>query len=116
MRIDEHLTGTVAILTLHGDITPDSPDGTLIPHVQTALRRAKHVVLDVSDVRRVDSRGIGELIEAYTLATAQGGSVALVGVNGRLTDLLVITKLVNVFEVFDTTDAALRHVGNLVAA
>jgi len=64
----------------------------------------------------VDSRGIGELIEAYTVATQRGGAIKLAGVNKRLNDLLVITKLVNVFEAHDTAEAAARSFGDLVAA
>jgi len=59
-------------LTLHGDITPDSGEALLSARVGAALDRTRHVVLDVSDVRYVDSRGIGELIEAYTVATQRG--------------------------------------------
>ena len=116
MRIDERITDTVAVLTLHGNITPDSGEAQLSAHVRAALDRTKHLVLDVSDVRYVDSRGIGELIEAYTAATQRGGTVKLAGVNRRLNDLLVITKLVNVFEAHDTAEAAVRSFDTLVAA
>ena len=84
--------------------------------MRAALDHTRHVVLDVSDVRYVDSRGIGELIEAYTVATQRGGAVKLAGVNRRLNDLLVITKLVNVFEAHDTAEAAVRSFDTLVAA
>lgn len=116
MRIDESVADTVAVLTLHGDITPDTSQIALVPHVRAALDRTRHVVLDVSDVRYVDSRGIGELIESYTVATQRGGTVKLAGVTTRLNDLLVITKLLSVFEVHETVDAAVRSFDTLVAA
>jgi anti-sigma B factor antagonist len=80
----------------------------LVDHVRNLLITDHlHIVLDLSGVRNVDSRGLGELIECYSAAKGLGGAVKLLGVGTRLADLLVITKLVNVFECFETREAAL---------
>jgi anti-sigma B factor antagonist len=56
----------------------------------------------------VDSAGLGALVSAYTTVTREGGSLKLVNVTKRLQDLLSITKLLTVFETFDSEDEALR--------
>jgi anti-sigma B factor antagonist len=107
MRYEETEIQNVTILSVHGDIIGEESRRRLVDHVW-ALLSEDHasIVLDVSDVRHVDSRGLGELIECFRAAASRGGAVKLLGVNGRLSDLLVITKLANVFECFDTREAA----------
>src|SRR4030095_12172367 len=70
-------------------------------------RNRRRIVLDMCDVRYVDSGGIGELVESFTAAQHRGGSIKLLGVTRRLNDLLVITKLLNVFECFETEEEAI---------
>jgi anti-sigma B factor antagonist len=106
MRYEEKVIDGVAVVSVHGDISSES-QRRLVDHVRSLLFDGRRrIVLDVSAVRRVDSRGLGELIECYEAAGALGGVIKLSGVNGRLSDLLVITKLVNVFECFDDADTA----------
>jgi anti-sigma B factor antagonist len=107
MRYEENETQNVTIVSVHGDIIGDESRRRLIDHVWALLAEDHaRIVLDVSDVRHVDSRGLGELIECFRAAQSRSGAVKLLGVNGRLSDLLVITKLASVFECFDTRDAA----------
>jgi anti-sigma B factor antagonist len=119
MRYDEIDIDGVTLLTLHGDITGDG-SRRLIDHVRRLLVEGRrNIVLDVTAIRHVDSRGLGELIECYEAAGDLGGAIKLLGVNGRLSDLLVITKLVNVFECFETRPAAIEsfaHPAVLVVA
>ena len=65
------------------------------------------IVLDMGDVHYVDSGGIGELVESFTAARHRGGAIKLLNVTQRLNDLLVITKLLNVFECFESEEEAL---------
>ena len=119
MRYDEIDIDGVTLLTVHGDITGNG-SRRLIDHVRSLLVDGRrNIVMDVAGVRHVDSRGLGELIECYEAAGDLGGAVKLLGVNGRLSDLLVITKLVNVFECFETRSAAVAsfaHPAVLVVA
>jgi len=107
MRYDELTIDGVNLVLVHGDIAGESRR-RLVDHVRALLMDGRRrIVLDLSAVRHVDSRGLGELIECYEAARAVGGDVKLLGVNGRVSELLVITKLVSVFECFDTRGAAL---------
>jgi anti-sigma B factor antagonist len=101
MRYDELTIDGVNLVLVHGDIAGDSRR-RLVDHVRALLMDGRRrIVLDLSAVRHVDSRGLGELIECYEAARAVGGDVKLLGVNGRVSELLVITKLVSVFECYD---------------
>jgi len=107
MRYEENTIGDVTFMAVHGDIVGDESRRRLVDHVWALLAEDHiRIVVDVTKVRHVDSRGLGELIECFRAAQSRGGAVKLLGVNGRLIDLLVITKLVNVFECFDTREAA----------
>ncbi len=117
MRYEENEIQNVTIVSVHGDIIGDESRRRLIDHVWALLAEDHaRIVLDVSDVRHVDSRGLGELIECFRAAESRGGAVKLLGVNGRLSDLLVITKLASVFECFDTREAAIASFAPLAVA
>src|SRR4026209_1387816 len=108
MRIEDRIVNNVAVVTVHGDIVLNGSGPDLADKVRSLLEQdRRRIVLDVGDVRYVDSGGIGELVESFTAAQHRGGSIKLVGVTKRLNDLLVITKLLNVFECFDTEKEAL---------
>ena len=108
MRIEERIVNNVAVVKVHGDIVLNGSGPDLADTVRHLLEKDRRlIVLDMSDVRYVDSGGIGELVECFTAAQHRGGSIKLLGVAKRLNDLLVITKLVNVFDCFDTEKEAL---------
>ena len=64
-------------------------------------------MLDLSEVPYVDSAGLGELVRAYTAVNRNGGKLKLLGLAKRIKDLLKLTKLLTVFEVFETEQEAL---------
>lgn len=68
----------------------------------------KKILLNLSDVSYIDSSGIGELVSGFTSVTNQGGVLKLLGLTKRVKDLLQITKLYTVFEVFDNETSAVR--------
>lgn len=68
----------------------------------------KKVLLNLGDVTYVDSSGIGELVSGFTTVTNQGGQLKLLNLTKRIQDLLQITKLYTVFEVFDDEAEAVR--------
>jgi anti-sigma B factor antagonist len=61
----------------------------------------KHVLLNLGDVGYIDSSGIGELVSAYTAVSNQGGSLKLLNLTKKVQDLLQITKLYTIFDVYD---------------
>lgn len=117
MRYEEVEIDDVTVVSVHGNILGDDSRRRLVDHVRALLMTDRtRIVLDLSAVRHVDSQGLGELIECYGASRGRGAAVRLLGVSGRLADLLVITKLVNVFECFDTRDAAIRSFDRPIAA
>jgi anti-sigma B factor antagonist len=116
MRYEETEIDDVTVVTVHGDILGDESRRRLVDHVRALLMTDRtRIVLDLSDVRHVDSQGLGELIECYGASRSRGSAVKLLGVGGRLVDLLVITKLLNVFECFDSREAAIASFAPVAA-
>jgi anti-sigma B factor antagonist len=68
----------------------------------------KKLLLNLAEVSYIDSSGIGELVSGFTTVTNQGGRLKLVGLTKRVKDLLQITKLYTVFEVYDDEAEAVR--------
>ncbi len=112
MLIEKHTFGDVAVLKVHGDIVLNGSGPALADRIRALLdQNRRRIVLDLADVRYVDSSGLGEIVESFSAAKHRGGSVKLLGVTRRLSDLLVITKLLNVFECFDTVQDAVDSFG-----
>jgi anti-sigma B factor antagonist len=109
MQIEERQSGSVTVLDLSGKITLGE-DGTLLKDkLQSLLHQGKKsVLLNLGQVSYVDSAGLGALVSAYTTVTREGGSLKLVNVTKKLQDLLSITKLLTVFDTYDTEDQAVR--------
>jgi anti-sigma B factor antagonist len=68
----------------------------------------KKLLLNLAEVTYIDSSGIGELVSGFTTVTNQGGAVKLLSLTKRVKDLLQITKLYTVFEVFEDEATAVR--------
>jgi anti-sigma B factor antagonist len=68
----------------------------------------KRIVLNLAGVPYVDSAGLGEIVGSYTTVSRQGGSLKLLNLTKKITDLLAITKLLTVFETFDSESEAVR--------
>lgn len=68
----------------------------------------KKLLLNLAEVSYIDSSGIGEMVSGFTTVTNQGGQVKLLNLTKRVKDLLQITKLYTVFEVFEDEAAAVR--------
>jgi anti-sigma B factor antagonist len=73
-----------------------------------ASKGDKKLLLNLSEVSYIDSSGIGELVSGFTTVTNHGGSLKLIGLSKRVKDLLQITKLYTVFEVFEDEAEAVR--------
>ena len=107
VQIEERAAGQAAILAVSGDITMGG--GSRVSEAVRALLRdgRYHVVLDMTRVRYVDSVGLGELVEAYAAVKNRGGALKLVHVGRRLRDLLVVSRMLTVFDAYDSEDDAL---------
>ena len=109
MQIDERPVGDVVVLDLKGKITLGEGDELLKDKVNSLLNQGQRkIVLNLGGVPYIDSAGLGEVVRTYTTVSRQGGSLKLLNLTKRITDLLSITKLLTVFETFESEDEAVR--------
>ena len=113
MQLEERIVGHVAIVTVTGDITLNKGGDVLLKDkVQSLIHQGqKNLLVDLSGVSYVDSAGLGELVQAYATTKNRGGALKLLNVTKRLRDLLVVTKLLTVFDTYDNEAAALASFG-----
>ena len=109
MHIEERVVNDVMILDLKGKITLGDGDEALKDKINSLiLQNRKRILLNLEDVPYIDSAGLGEIVRTYTTVSRQGGQLKLVNLTKRITDLLSITKLLTVFETFETEPEALK--------
>ena len=108
MQIDEKMNGDVTVIRVTGDITLNQGGDVLLKDkIQSLLQQGRtKLVLDLGNVSYVDSAGLGQLVQIHATTRNKGGSLRLVNVTKRLKDLLVVTKLVTVFDSYDSEAAA----------
>jgi len=108
MKIDRRERDAVTILDVEGKITIGKGDVALREAVHDALGAgARQILIDLADVTTVDSSGVGELVSAFTTVTNRGGKLKLLNLPPKVNDILQITQLITVFEVYDNEDEAL---------
>jgi anti-sigma B factor antagonist len=99
----------VTIVDLSGRIVLGEGSETLRDSLRDlASRGQKKLLLNLADVNYIDSSGLGALVSGYTTLTGQQGQLKLVNLTKKVHDLLQITKLLTVFEVFDNEASALK--------
>ena len=108
MELEERTAGDVVIVAVTGDITLTKGGGVALgDKVRSLVQQGrKKIVLDLGGVAYMDSAGLGELVQAYATTKGKGGSLKLARLTKRIHDLLTITKLVTVFENYETETAA----------
>jgi anti-sigma B factor antagonist len=109
MKIVERQVGDVTILDLHGKILIGEGDDALRDAVTKLVEGSKSkILLNLADVPYVDSAGLGEIVRCYTTVSRKGGKLKLLNLTAKIRDLLAITKLLTVFETYDSEDEAVR--------
>ena len=109
MQIEERSVGDVVVLDLKGKITLGEGDELLKDKVNSLVNQGhKKIVLNLADVPYIDSAGLGEVVRTYTTVSRQGGSLKLLSLTKRITDLLAITKLLTVFETYESENDAVQ--------
>ena len=109
MQIDERVVDGVTILDLKGKMTLGEGDELLKDKINSlTLQNRRQILLNLEGVPYIDSAGLGELVRTYTTVSRQGGSLKLLSLTKRITDLLAITKLLTVFETYDSEADAVR--------
>lgn len=109
MQIQERAVGDVTVLDLKGRVTLGEGDELLKEKITSLMTQGRRkLVLNLAEVPYVDSAGLGEIVRTYTTVSRQGGSLKLLGLTKRITDLLSITKLLTVFETFESEADAVK--------
>ena len=107
MKLATRDVSGVTIVDLSGKITLGEGGITLREEVRKLLAEGKKkIVLNLGEVNYIDSSGLGELVSAYTAVKNAGGELKLLNLTSKVRDLLVITKLVTVFDVKDDEASA----------
>lgn len=105
LKMTVRSSGTVAILDLHGRLTLGEPVGALRDTLKDMISRGQaNILLNLAGVSYIDSSGLGELVGGYATVGNRGGRLKLMNLQERVHQLMQLTKLYSVFEVF--TDEA----------
>jgi anti-sigma B factor antagonist len=109
VKLTPRQVGDVTVLDASGRITLGEGASAFRDKLrELSANGQKKILLNLGDVSYIDSSGIGELVSGFTTVTNSGGQLKLVGLSKRVKDLLQITKLYTVFEVFDDEAQAVR--------
>src|SRR5204863_9753945 len=109
MQIEERAVGDVVVLDLKGKITLGEGDELLKDKVNSLVNQGKKkIVLNLADVPYIDSAGLGVVVRTYTTVSRQGGRLKLLNLTKRIQDLLAITKLLTVFDTYDSESDAIK--------
>jgi anti-sigma B factor antagonist len=109
VKLTNRQVGDVTVIDANGRITLGEGSSTFRDSIRDLTAKGnKKILLNLGDVSYIDSSGIGEMVSGFTSVTNQGGQLKLLNLTKRVKDLLQITKLYTVFEVFDDEAAAVR--------
>jgi anti-sigma B factor antagonist len=112
MEITKRHVNDVTILDLKGKLTVDGGAELLRDNVTSIVFQGdRKVVLNLAGVPYMDSGGLGELVRCSLIVQREKGAIKLVNLTSRITDLLTITKLLTIFDTFDSEQAALGSFG-----
>ena len=112
LDVSERQAGDVTILDLSGEVRIGDSSVALRDALKRLADGGKNkLLLNLAGVKYIDSSGIGELIARYTTVTRQGGQLKLLNLTDRIRNLLVITKLLTVFDHYEDEAEALKSFG-----
>jgi anti-sigma B factor antagonist len=112
MTLHERWIGDVTIIDINGRMTVEDGAEIFRDVVRHLIRQGRvKLVLNFHDASYIDSTALGEIICAYTSATRKGGTLKLLNVTTRIHELLIITKLLSVFDLFDAEAEAVKSFG-----
>ena len=107
LNITERRNGTVTVLDLHGNIRLGEGSMELHNILRSLVEKGeKRILLNLANVTYIDSSGLGELVAGFTTLQKNGGELKILRLTERVKELMVITKLLTVFEVFDNEQEA----------
>src|SRR6266478_4305237 len=107
LRLSTRIVDGIAVLDCAGRIVFGDESSLLRDVAKRLINENKRIVLNLSGVSYIDSGGLGTLVSLFTTAQKAGGSIKLANLTERVGDLLQVTKLLTVFEVYDSEEKAL---------
>lgn len=108
LNISERQAGDITILDMDGKVTIGEGSVALRTTIRRILSEGKkNILLNLGSVGYIDSSGIGELVSSFSSVNREGGSLKLLNLTEKIQDLLAITKLLTVFDVFEDEGEAL---------
>jgi anti-sigma B factor antagonist len=103
MKLSERRLGDVVVIDITGDLLVADNPGAVKESVKAALQRGdRRIVLNVANLRRMDSTCLGEVIASYTSTTTHGGVFKLVEPDAHLRRMLELTRLDTVIDTYET--------------
>lgn len=109
LEVNERQAGDVTILDLSGSVRMGEGAISLRNSIRGLNDEGKRkILLNLRGVKNIDSSGIGELIANYTTISRDGGQLKLLNLTEKIQNLLVITKLLTVFDSYDNEAEALN--------
>lgn len=108
MAIKEKMQGEVAVLTLSGKLMGGPETMEVHEKVKQLVgNKVKKIVIDLGKVKWMNSSGLGALIGSLTTTKSAGGELKLANVTDKVQSLFMITKLITIFETFESVDKAI---------
>ena len=112
MTLHERWIGDITIIDIDGRITVQDGADTFRSVIRQLVRQGRvKLLLNFHDASYIDSTALGEIIRAYTSVTRKGGTLKLLNVTARVHELLMITRLLSVFDLFDAEAEAVKSFG-----
>lgn len=113
LNISTRKSGDVTIVDLSGKIALGESNRALHEAIKSMVEGGdKNILLNLANVTVIDSSGLGELVAGYASAERNGGAMKLMNLSDRFIELIHITKLYTVFDVFDNEAEALASFGS----
>ncbi len=110
LEISTRMLGDATVVDCAGDIVYGDESAVLRQKVKAMLLEGRHVVLNLSEVRMIDSNGVGTLVSLMTTACAPGGDLKLAALGKKMRDVLTVTKLINLFSISPTVEEAVESI------
>lgn len=113
LNINERRNGSVVILDLKGNIRLGKDNTDIHQALRDLVERGeKNVLINLAEVSHIDSSGLGELVAGYTTLQKNGGDLKLLNLTMKVNELMMITKLLTVFDVFENEAEAVQSFDN----
>ena len=112
LTVSERRSGQMTVLDLEGSVTLGDGTATLRRETRRLIAEGRaDILLNLSDVRYVDSSGLGEMVAALAAARRAGGRVALLGLSPNVREVFAVTRLLTVFDIYEDEAGALTGMG-----